>query len=33
MDKAVWDEEKLNKLKAFWEEGLPITKIGVELGV
>lgn len=33
MDKAVWDEEKLNKLKSLWEEGLPITKIGVELGV
>ena len=33
MDKAVWDEDKLNKLKSLWEEGLPITKIGVELGV
>ena len=33
MDKAVWDEEKLNKLKSLWEDGLPITKIGVELGV
>ena len=33
MDKAVWDEEKLNKLKSLWSEGLPITKIGVELGV
>ena len=33
MDKAVWDEEKLNKLKSLWDEGLPITKIGLELGV
>ena len=33
MDNLVWDEEKLNKLKALWDEGLPITKIGNELGV
>ena len=30
---SVWDEEKLNKLKKLWDEGLPITKIGIELGV
>ena len=29
----VWDEEKLNKLRQLWDEGLPITKIGNELGV
>tara|TARA_B110000008_G_C16492020_1_gene372549 strand:- start:132 stop:527 length:396 start_codon:yes stop_codon:yes gene_type:complete len=33
MDNSVWDEEKLNKLKALWDEGLPITKIGNMLGV
>ena len=33
MDNLVWDEEKLNKLKVLWDEGLPITKIGNELGV
>ena len=33
MDNSVWDEDKLNKLKALWDEGLPITKIGDELGV
>ena len=33
MDKQVWDEEKLSKLKTLWDEGLPITKIGNELGV
>ena len=33
MDNSVWDQEKLNKLKALWDEGLPITKIGNELGV
>ena len=33
MDNSVWDEAKLNKLKALWDEGLPITKIGNELGV
>ena len=30
---SVWDEEKLNKLKKLWDEGLPITKIGIEIGV
>ena len=30
---SVWDEEKLQKLKSLWDEGLPITKIGIELGV
>ena len=30
---TVWDENKLNKLKKLWDEGLPITKIGIELGV
>ena len=29
----VWDEEKLNKLRKLWDEGLPITKIGNLLGV
>ena len=33
MDNLVWDEEKLSKLKTLWDEGLPITKIGNELGV
>ena len=33
MDNLVWDEEKLNKLKVLWDKGLPITKIGNELGV
>ena len=30
---SVWDEHKLNKLKQLWDEGLPITKIGIEIGV
>jgi len=30
---SVWDEERLNKLKKLWDEGLPITKIGIEIGV
>ena len=30
---SVWSEGKLNKLKSLWDKGLPITKIGMELGV
>ena len=30
---SVWNEEKLEKLKSLWDKGLPITKIGLELGV
>ena len=30
---SVWNEDKLNKLKTLWDKGLPITKIGLELGV
>ena len=30
---SVWDEKQLVKLKKLWDEGLPITKIGFELGV
>ena len=30
---TIWDEKKLDKLKSLWEKGLPITKIGDELGV
>ena len=30
---TVWDEKQLGKLKKLWDEGLPITKIGLELGV
>ena len=29
----VWDEDKLNKLRKLWDDGLPITKIGNEIGV
>ena len=29
----VQDEDKLNKLKKLWDDGLPITKIGNEIGV
>ena len=29
----VWDEDKLKKLRKLWDAGLPITKIGKELGV
>ena len=29
----VWDEDKLNKLRKLWDDGLPITKIGIEIGV
>jgi GcrA cell cycle regulator len=32
-NKSVWDEKQLDKLKKLWDEGLPITKIGLELGV
>ena len=31
--KSVWDTNQLAKLEKLWTEGLPITKIGVELGV
>ena len=30
---SVWDEKQLGKLIKLWDEGLPITKIGLELGV
>ena len=30
---SVWNEKKLNKLRSLWDKGLPITKIGLELGV
>ena len=30
---SVWDEKNLDRLKKLWDEGLPITKIGLELGV
>ena len=30
---SVWDEKNLERLKKLWDEGLPITKIGLELGV
>ena len=26
---SVWDEKQLEKLKKLWDEGLPITKIGI----
>ena len=29
----VWDEDKLNKLRKLWDDGLPITKIGNVIGV
>ena len=29
----VWDEDKLNKLRKLWDDGLPITKIGNEIGL
>ena len=31
--KSVWDKDKLDQLRHFWLEGLPITKIGLELNV
>ena len=31
--KSVWDQDKLDQLRHFWLEGLPITKIGLELNV
>ncbi len=30
---TVWNEKNLERLKKLWDEGLPITKIGLELGV
>ena len=30
---SVWDKKNLERLKILWDEGLPITKIGLELGV
>ena len=30
---SVWDKKQLEKLIKLWDEGLPITKIGLELGV
>ena len=30
---SVWDKKNLERLKKLWDEGLPITKIGLELGV
>lgn len=32
-NKSTWDKKKLDQLRYFWLEGLPITKIGIELGV
>ena len=32
-NKSVWDKKNLERLKKLWDEGLPITKIGLELGV
>ena len=32
-NKSVWDKNKLDQLEKLWSEGLPITKIGNELGV
>ncbi len=33
MKNKVWDKKKLKMLETLWEKGLPITKIGDELGV
>ena len=30
---TIWDEKKLEMLKSLWDQGIPITKIGNELGV
>ncbi len=30
---SVWDKKQLEKLIKLWDEGLPITKIGLKLGV
>ena len=30
---SVWDKKNLERLKKLWDDGLPITKIGLELGV
>ena len=30
---SVWNDERLEKLKKFWEQGLSITQIGIRLGV
>ena len=30
---TIWNEKNLERLKKLWDEGLPITKIGLELGV
>ena len=32
-NKSVWDKIKLDQLEKLWSEGMPITKIGIELGV
>ena len=30
---SVWNDERLEKLTKFWEQGLSITQIGIRLGV
>ncbi len=30
---TIWDDKKLVKLKTLWEKGIPITQIGIQLGV
>ena len=32
-NKSVWDKIKLDQLEKLWSMGMPITKIGIELGV